>query len=199
MKKIITSILALILIAALALTASAEIIDGETFMYIKTNTGVGLKVRSTPEVLKDDSNVVDVLPYGTRVRVDGYEKNGVWALISVDGCRGCFVYTRYLSAKNPGRYVPPVDPTPTPDPAGTRIDFKTFKHVSPYQAMVSTGTPTGRVYLRWAPGTAYAYETVCYQGTTLTVLAEGDGWYQVMVNENGYVGFMSAKYITRIY
>ena len=197
MKKILTAILALVLIAALAVSASAEIIGGETYMYIKTNTGVGLKVRSTPEVLEDNSNVVDVLPYGTQVRVDGYEKNGVWALISVGGARGCYVYTRYLSAKNPGKYVPPVDPDPVP--SGSIISFGTFKHVTPYEAMVSTSSPTGRVYLRWAPGTAYAYETVCYQGTRLTVLAEGDGWYQVMVNETGYVGFMSAQYIARIY
>lgn len=193
MKKIITSILAIMLIAALALTASAEIIDGETYMYIKTNTGVGLHVRSTPDTTTED-NIVALLPYGTRVRVDGYEKNGVWARISYEGCRGCYVYTRYLSATNPGKYIPPVDPTPE----GTKVDFKTFKHVTPYRAMVTTASPTGRVYLRWAPGTAYAYETVCYQGTIITVLAEGDGWYQVMVNNNGYVGFMSAKYITKI-
>ena len=196
MKKVITSILALVLIAALALSACAEVVDGEVYMYIKTNTGVGLRVRSTPDTTSSD-NIVATLPYGTRVRVDGYEENGVWALISYEGCRGCYVYTRYLSATNPGKYVPPVDPTP--DPQGSVISFSTFKHVTPYQAYVSTGSPTGRVYLRWAPGTAYAYETVCYQGTALTVLAEGDGWYQVMVNSTGYVGFMSAKYITRLY
>lgn len=195
MKKILTVILALVLVAALALSASAEVIDGEIYMYIKTNTGVGLRVRSAPDA-RDDSNIVMSLPYGTRVRVDDFVKDGVWAQISYQGCRGCYVYTRYLVDTDPGRYVPPVDPTP--DPEGTKIDFRTFKHVTPYAAMVTTGTPTGRVYLRWAPGTAYAYETVCYQGTWLTVLAEGNGWYQVMVNETGYVGFMSAKYITKI-
>lgn len=201
LKKLAAALLALVLILAFAVSASAEILNGEVYKYVKTNTGTGLYVRSTPSA-KDDSNIVDMLPYGTRVRIDGYENNGVWALISFEGCRGCYVYTRYLSDTNPGKYVPPVVPTPTPAPSpapsGSQISFDTFRHVTPYQAMVSTGSPTGRVYLRWAPGTAYAYMTVCYQGTGLTVLAEGDGWCQVMLNSNGYVGFMSAKYISKI-
>ena len=200
-----TRFIALLCLLALALTAipaAGASAEEEIYRWIKTNTGVGLKVRSSTST-KDDSNVVDVLPYGTQVRVDGYEKNGVWALISVGGARGCYVATRYLVDYDPGKYTPQKDDPQKDDPKKDdpkkpyTVDFKTFKHVTPYLAMVSTGSPTGRVYLRWAPGTAYAYMDVCYQGTELTILAEGDGWCQVIENKTGYVGFMSKKFIVK--
>ena len=199
LNKIASLLLVMMLVFGIAAMAHAEVIGGETFKYVKTNTGVGLNVRQEPN---SKSPIVDTLPYGARVRIDGYSDNGVWALISYEGARGCYVYTRYLVDKNPGKFnptpTPTVKPTTSPtDAPKTQVSFDTFKHVKPYQAMVTTGSPTGRVYLRWAPGTAYAYETVCYQGTEITVIAEGAGWYQVMINSNGYVGFMSAKYITK--
>lgn len=199
MKKIrLIALICLMLIALTAFPAYHASADEEVYRWIKTNTGVGLNVRSTPSTA-NDSNIVDTLPYGAMVRVDGYEKNGVWALISFEGARGCYVYTRYLVDYDPGKYVPKKDEPKKDDPGSKTytVSFDTFKHVTPYLATVSTGSPTGRVYLRWAPGTAYAYMDVCYQGTELTILAVGDGWCQVIVNSNGYVGFMSSKYIVK--
>ena len=200
MKK--NRILAIACLIALALTSVLPFTalatgDKEIYMWIKTNTGVGLNVRREPS---EQSEIVATLPYGTMVRVDGYEKNGVWALISFEGARGCYVYSRYLTNKDPGKYQPDQPKEqPAEEKKGYTVDFGTFKHVLPYAAMVSTGSPTGRVYLRWAPGTAYAVMDVCYQGAELTVLSEGDGWCQVMLNSNGYVGFMSSKYIVKKY
>ena len=187
----IVCLIALMLTSALPVAAFATDASGkEVYKWVKTNTGVGLNVRREAS---DDAAIVDVLRYGTMVRVDGYEKNGKWALISYDGARGCYVYTAYLSDTDPGKYEPKKD-----DPKkGYTVDFKTFKHVLPYSAMVKTGSPTGRVHLRWAPGTDYAVMDVCYHGTDLTVLSVGDGWCQVMLNSNGYVGFMSSKYIVK--
>ena len=203
MKK--SRLLALVCLVAIMLTVVFPVVnafaESEVYRWVKTNSGVGLKVRQQPN---NKATVVDVLPYGTQVRVDGYSDDRQWALISVDGARGCYASTKYLVDYNPGKYTPKKDDPQKDDPKKDdptgkyTVSFSTFKHVTPYLAMVNTGSTTGRVYLRWAPGTAYAFENVCYHGTEITVIAEGDGWYQVIENKTGYVGFMSSRYIVKI-
>ena len=48
-KRIFGMFIAVLLIAVMMIPAFAE-----TIMYVKTNTGIGLNVRSTPEVRKDN-------------------------------------------------------------------------------------------------------------------------------------------------
>lgn len=105
-----------------------------------------------------------------------------------------YILSRYL--KDASHVTPKPDPTPIPVPTPDAA-FSSFRFVTAYSAKVATSTANGTVYLRWGPGTSYPAMTVAKNGAALTVLAEGDGWYQVRVNASGRVGFMSAKYVAR--
>lgn len=196
MKRIIALVCALILMMAVAAPIASA--DEWRTAYVKTNSGVGLNAREAPNTT---SKIIITIPYGAEVTITGYSNNKSWASIRYEGGNAGFVSTRYLVFSKPGpkptakpTSKPTAKPTATP---GTTVSFSTFKHVAPYAAVVYTSTPTGTVHLRWAPGTAYASMGVCVQGTELTVLAEGNGWCQVRVENNGYVGFMSSKFIVK--
>lgn len=199
MKRIIALVCALMLVIAMAAPIASA--DEWTYAWIKTNSGCKLNAREAPSTT---AKVVTSIPYGAEVTITGYTNNRSWASIRYEGANVGYVSTRYLVFYNPGKYQPTAKPTakPTVKPTatanpGTTVSFSTFKHVTPYAAVVYTATPTGTVHLRWAPGTAYASMGICMQGTPITVLAEGNGWFQVRNEVNGYVGFMSAKYIVK--
>ena len=199
MKRIIALVCALILMMAVAAPiASAEVWKTA---YVKTNSGIGLNAREAPST---SAKIIITIPYGAEVTITGYTNNKSWASIRYEGGNAGYVSTRYLVSSKPGPYKPTPTPKPTAKPTvkptanpGTTVSFSTFKHVTPYAAVVYTSTPTGTVHLRWAPGTAYASMGICVQGTEITVLSEGKGWYQVRVENNGYVGFMSSKFIVK--
>lgn len=199
MKRIIALVCALILMMAVAAPIASA--DVWKTAYVKTNSGVGLNAREAPST---SAKIIITIPYGAEVTITGYSNNKSWASIRYDGGNAGYVSTRYLVSSNPGPYKPTAKPTakPTVKPTattnpGTTVSFSTFKHVEPYAAVVYTSTPTGTVHLRWAPGTAHASMGICVQGTEITVLAEGKGWCQVRVENNGYVGFMSSKFIVK--
>lgn len=201
MKRIIALVCALILMMAVAAPIASA--DEWKTAWVKTNSGIGLNAREAPST---DAKIIITIPYGSEVTITGYSNNKAWASIRYQGGNAGYVSTRYLVFYKPNPYKPTPKPTtkptakPTVQPTakpGTTVSFSTFKHVTPYAAVVYTSTPTGTVHLRWAPGTAYASMGVCVQGTELTVLAEGNGWYQVRVEKTGYVGFMSSKFIVK--
>lgn len=105
-----------------------------------------------------------------------------------------YILAKYL--KDASHTEPKPDPKPDPDPVS---GFSSFRFVTNYSAKVRTNTTNGTVYLRWGPGTNYPVMTFCRNGASLTVLAEGNGWYQVRVNNTGYTGFMSSNYISKVW
>lgn len=118
---------------------------------------------------------------------------GDFICCTYDGKTG-YILSRYLKDASHNTPSPDPKPDPKPDPAS---DFSSFRFVANYSAYVRTNTTNGTVCLRWGPGTSYPVMTYCKNGTGLTVLAEGKGWYQVRVNSSGYTGFMSSSYISR--
>ena len=100
MKKIISLILAVMLLAVLASAAFSE--SQGTTMYVSTKNGKPLNVRSSMST-DDDSNIIGSLKYGAKVITYG-TKNG-WALIDYPGFSGpAYIVYRYLSKENPGTY-----------------------------------------------------------------------------------------------
>lgn len=106
-----------------------------------------------------------------------------------------YILSCYL--KDAEHTAPAPTPTPTPSPVTPDAAFSSFRFVTSYSAKVQTNTVNGTVYLRWGPGTSYPAMSVIKNGASVTVLAEGAGWYQIRVNSTGYTGFMSSKYIAR--
>ena len=87
-KRLLGMLIAMMLIAAMVVPATAEV----KTMYVRTNTGISLHVRSSPNVTKN--NIIGSLKYGEAVGVDHYLGNG-WAEIVYGAKRG-YVATRYL-------------------------------------------------------------------------------------------------------
>ena len=196
MKKIIGLILTVMMLVTAASAALAE--SQGTEMYVYTENGKGLTVRSTMNTT--DNNFVDSLPYGSKVFAYGSPKPG-WTYIEFGGKSG-YVMSRFL-----------VKSKPAPHDAGPATNSGSFdtkaavsveqintlvasaKAVTPYSVTVRPTRSSGWVYMRWLPSRNAAQMAVFGANHQLTVIAELKDWYQVQDPETGKVGFIYKSYI----
>ncbi len=194
MKKVISLVLATMLLVLLASAALAE--SQGTVMYVRTGDGKSLRVRSSMST-RDTTNVIGSLPYGAKVVTYGHM--GGWAMIDY-GNRTAYVMYRFLVKYKPE----PFDPD-TPVPSADTRSFTTvgqlntltanMKPVTPYTVVVRPTRASGWVYLRWFPSRA-AKEITTYSGYhELTVINELKDWYQVTDPSTGAVGFIYKSYV----
>ena len=191
MKKLIAILLAVVLLSFTAVSVAEGIIGGPGVMFVYTENGKGLNVRSTPA--KED-NIIGSLPYGSKVDVT--EFNGEWATIRW-GDTYAYVQSRFLKW-----YQPEAKPTPAPteDPGSREEEQKEAElrsEVPVDSLLLQAQAPraSGWVNLRWAPSTKTEVITTCRQGKELTVIAELQNWYQVQDPMTGMVGFISRSYV----
>ena len=202
-KKLLSLALAAILLAALIPAALA---DSERTMYVYTENGKSLNVRSAPVVA---DNIIGTLAFGYPVTVTAVSANG-WSTILWQSYYGeffnAYVQSRFLVNYKPSA-VPKSNSTPAPaaapatDAAKALSDmnreFTTAKKVSPYTVVARPSRASGWVNLRWAPSTEAERIATCPQGKELNVLVEMRNWYQVQDPQTGMIGFISNKYVTR--
>ena len=181
MKKVISLVLATMLLVLLASAALAE--SQGTVMYVRTGDGKSLRVRSSMST-RDTTNVIGSLPYGAKVVTYGHM--GGWAMFLV-------------------KYKPEHFDPDTPVPSADTRSFTTvgqlntltanMKPVTPYTVVVRPTRASGWVYLRWFPSRA-AKEITTYSGYhELTVINELKDWYQVSDPTTGAVGFIYKSYV----
>lgn len=199
MKKLIGLLLAFMMLAALAVPAMAE--GQGTVMYVYTQNGKGLNVRSSMSTA-DNKNIITNLPYRTKVFSYGNPQRG-WTYIECGSTKG-YVMSRFLVKNDPGPYNP--SPSPAPDPkdfdtrSATTVEqintlLASAKYVTPYTITVRPTRASGWVYLRWVPS-RHSREVATYAANTqLTVIAELKDWYQVRDEATGKVGFVYKSYI----
>ena len=202
-KKLLSLALVAILLAALIPTALA---DSERTMYVYTENGKSLNVRSAPVVA---DNIIGTLAFGYPVTVTAVSANG-WSTILWQNYYGeffsAYVQSRFLVNYKPGP-KPTSGPNPTAAPSAStdaakvlsdmNKEFTTAKKVSPYTVVARPSRASGWVNLRWAPTTEAERIATCPQGKELTVLVEMKNWYQVQDPETGMIGFISNKYVIR--
>ena len=200
MKKTISLILAM---ALLALLASAALSEGQgTEMYVYTKNGKVLKVRSSMSA-KDDSNVIGTLPYGKKVFIYGVRDG--WAIIDYGNQAGYIMY-RFLSKEKPAPFTPSDKPEKTAasnefatSEASTVAQMNTLavsaRIVTPYTVTVRPTRASGWVYMRWFPSRNAEEMATFGANYQLTVLAELKDWYQVSDPATGKVGFIYKSYI----
>ena len=183
-------------------------------MYVVTDNGLGLNVRSEPYV--SDYNILAVAPYGSRIEVLRFLDNG-WAAVRWSYYGEAYVQSRFLQWYAPGPYItnPPVTPRPTAVPyiptavpydpsyadtiAGLNAEFRTMRSVTPFVIAVRPARSSGWVNMRWAPGKDMEVVRIYYNGDRLTVLSEGANWYLVQDPSTNAVGYMMKTYTTRLY
>lgn len=191
MKRVITVILAVALIAALAVPAVAD-----AFTLYATKSGV--KVYAEKDT---SSRVYQKLSKGQKVLIE--KKSGKWYAILVedpsgDGQTLGWIQAKYLSTTKPSKdKKKKTTPTKTTTQSTKEIDrvLGTMRDVAPYDAEVVTKTERGTVALRRQPTQAGALILHLMNGAPVRVLAEGDGWFQVSDPASGNTGYMASKYI----
>jgi len=183
-------------------------------MYVVTDNGLGLNVRSEPYV--SDYNIISVAPYGSRIEVLRFLDNG-WAAVRWSYYAEAYVQSRFLQWYAPSPYItnPPVTPRPTPVPyvptptpynpayadtiAGLNAEFRTMRAVTPFTISVRPARSSGWVNMRWAPGQDMEVVRIYYNGDRLTVLSEGANWYLVEDPNTRAVGYIMKTYTIRLY
>ena len=204
-KKLLSLALAAILLAALI--PAAALADSERTMYVYTENGKSLNVRSAPVV---GDNIVAQAKYGEPLTVVATSANG-WSTVWWQDMNGEF-HNYYVQSRFLVNYKPsakPSAPSATAAPASASAtdaakvlsdmnrEFTTAKKVSPYTVVARPSRASGWVNLRWAPSTEAERIATCPQGKELTVLVEMRNWYQVQDPQTGMIGFISNKYATR--
>ena len=201
MKRWIGIILAVMLLVTLASAAFAEDGGGRT-MWVRTQNGKGLLVRTSPSA-RDDSNVVGVLPYGAEVVCYGRNESG-WAVIEYGGHYDHYVMYRFLSNTKPGPYQKS-EASAAGETAGSTKNASTVaqmnklvspaKFVTPYEVTVRPTRASGWVYMRWFPSKSAEAVATFGANYRLTVIAELKDWYQVQDPATGKVGFVYKSYV----
>ena len=197
MKKIIGLILTMIMLVMAVSAALAE--SQGTEMYVYTENGKGLTVRSTMNTT--DSNFVDSLPYGAKVFAYGSPKPG-WTYIEYGGKSG-YVMSRFLVKSKPA----PHEAGMTTNPGGSfdtraavtveQINtlLASAKAVTPYTVTLRPTRSSGWVYMRWLPSRNAEQMATFGANYQVTVIAELKDWYQVQDPATGKVGFIYKSYI----
>lgn len=214
--------LAFALALALLLCAVPVFADNVTVMYVYTDNGKGLNVRSGPFV---GNNIIDLAYFGSQIRVKYFLDNG-WACIEWSGISEAYVQSRYLQWDKPASrssYTPYATVAPTAAPyinnggytnygynggvtyqesyadtlAVLNAEFRTARQVTPFTVSVRPSRASGWVNFRWAPSKDTPVITTYRTGATLTVIAETQSWYQATDPSTGAVGFIMKTYTVR--
>ncbi len=207
MKRLVSLVLlAVLAVSLLPVTSMAEDV---LIMYVYTENGKRLNVRSAPST---NSQVLDKIDYGEAVHVLMTSASG-WATIEwINGEGGvAYVQSRFLVTTKPAAKTSGNSngtKNSTASNTGTTVDaakvlanmnkeFAAGKLVEePFTVIARPSRASGWVNLRWAPSTEAARIATCPQGKELTVIAELKTWYQVQDPETGMIGFISMKYVT---
>ena len=201
-RMMVFLMLTLLLTAAFASSALAET------MYVSTQDGDPLNVRSQPFISPD--TLLGSIPNHSPVQVLFIDSNG-WAKIEYYPEDGGMVYayvsSRYLSYDQNGYYhtaqanVPPPTAIPkeTEDKSMAQLnaELKTIKTVDvSFTVLVRPSRASGRVNLRWAPNNKTRAIRSYPANYKLTVIGETANWYQVQDPAEGSIGFISKKLVT---
>ena len=186
-KKIVSLALIAILTMALFLPGASAI----STMYVYTENGKSLNVRSAPVV---GDNQIGSLAYGAQVGVEYFLDNG-WCAIVWGSYGTAYVQSRFLQWYQPG-------PKPTPKPSQTTTpaknamtemnkELKTAKRFEvPFAVIVRPARASGWVTMYWAPSTECEAVYTYAADDQLLAIAETTNWYQVQDQDTGATGFI---------
>lgn len=187
MKKAVSILLALILLlTSVCVIGSAE----GKIMYVKTSNGGKLNMRSEPQ---SGNNIITKIPYAATVTVLA-EYYKTWSVIEYTGISNPgYVQTQFLSDKMPDPYTGETLPN-----RAVYQSFTSMKMEHWYSAKVQTLKGGKDVSLRWSPTSNGTVMRKIAVGETVTVIADGKNWSQVLDESTGMVGFMPSKYLVKV-
>ena len=203
MKKFVSILTAVALLMAMTVSlASAQQIGGkiggEGTMYVYTENGGPLNVRSDP---RTGDNIIGQLEYGSAVYVTVFD--GDWCGIKYHSVIG-WVQSRFLQWSMPDpRPEPAPTPAPTPEPAPYpeptddpgADELQNEITITPVQVQVVASRASGWADMRILPSWDARRVEYCPDGTQLTAFAETPNWFHVMDNASGSIGYIMKTYL----
>ena len=187
MKKLIALVIALMTVLTLMIPvfASAEDNAFPYSMWVNCSNGKRLNLRAEANA---NSRRIAQLECGTRVDVMYMADVPGWAYVVPRGHRdGGFVMTKFLVAKQPGKYE-----------ITERSD--NFRNVTPYyvSAKALNARTENSVGLRTAPNKTAKMIRRLHAGDQLQVIAVGKTWNKVIDLATGKTGYMANDYMIRL-
>ncbi len=202
MKRILSMILAIALLAGLFLSLAAaedEYVD-PGYYYVYTENGKGLIVRDQPSFR---GKQVGGYRYGERIHVIAFT-DANWALVNFRydngygmGDYAAWVNRRFLTKEKPASLEdrkaaeqkkaeePVLDPL-----EALNKEFSSAKDVADYAVIVRPTRVTGWVSMHWAPSVEANILATYKANDKLLVIKELANWLQVEDQETGNVGFI---------
>ena len=191
-KKLISILAAVALLLTMAVSfASAEEIRPDlTTMYVYTENGKTLNVRSSPNT---GDNIIGSLEYGAEVTV--MEFMGDWARIAYLG-GSAWVQSRFLQWYVPGPKPTP-QPDPGPDPETTQMYEELRSEVGIPQTVMQAwaSRASGWVNMRIYPSKESGRVQTCSDGAQLIAFAETINWYHVTDPTTGNSGYIRKDFL----
>ena len=185
-KKLISLLLAGILMLSVAGAAFANTIFGPGTMYVYTENGKSLNVRSTPDT---GDNIIGYLAYGAAVQVTEFQGN--WAVIAW-GDTVAYVQSRFLQWYAPG---PKPEPQPQPTEAPENAELRSEVSIPSLRVLAQATRSSGWANMRVAPSKNTRRVEACPDGTELVAFGETTNWYHVSNPATGNSGYIRKDFL----
>lgn len=171
---------------------------GTSIMYVKTENGKPVNVRSAP--YKGD-NVIGSVPYGNSVLVDwSYAGNDGWTRVVWGSLGDGYIMSRFLVDYYPGQ-APAASKESTEKTEKQKLDseLKSEKDVAePFYIAARPARASGWVNFRTGPSSTTARVRSLSDGTELIVQGETTNWYRCLDPQTGKAGYIFKKYTAKL-
>ncbi len=192
MKK---RLIALLLLAAMAVSMIVPAYADIIIMYVYTDNGKALNVRAE---MSTNSELLGRIPFGDEVQTISEHANH-WMEILYKG-KTAFVMSRFLVEKKPKK-----KPTPTVSPEEKEHEKQVEELNKQLKALKALDTPinltvrpsraSGWVNFRSGPGVAASRVATFGDGKLLRAVGETPKWYQAIDPETNKMGFISKGFV----
>lgn len=193
LRKIAVLLLAASLLFTAMIPAASATEWGTSVMYVKTENGGSVNVRSAPCV---GDNIIGTVNYGDSVLTDwSYAGNDGWTKVVWGSMGDGYIMSRYLVDSKPG----PSKREQEKEREQLKKELESEKDVEePFSIVVRPGRVTGWVNFRTGPSTSSDRIGSFPDGKKLTVQGETINWYHARDPETGKVGYIYKEYTARV-
>lgn len=195
LKRTVTCLLAVLLLAAIAVPSLAAGAMQQGSMYVNTANGKALRFRSSRSTSAD--NVLVEIPYGTKVYVISWD--GTWARIRYNSAVG-YVVKKHLSIARPEPYQEKEQKKEQEQAvkeqekelktANSKLDRSKLKSVELYDVTVRTGVQELNALVYEKASLLSKVLKEYPEGTRLVVTAKNKDWAAIYDGSTELTGYM---------
>ena len=192
MLKKLMVLLTVVALMAASLASVASAASGTSIMYVKTDNGKSVTVRSAPS---RSSEAIGYVKYGGEVLTDwSYAGNDGWTRI-VWGSRGDgYIMSRFLVSEKP-------DPSSNPSKEKEKLEKELASErdlTEPFYIAIRTTRSSGWINFRSGPSKTTSRISSFGDGKELIAVGETTNWYRAQDPDTNKVGYIHKTYATKM-